>query len=264
MGGFVKGVLGGGGDAARGARDAARIQADYQKEALEYLKEREALPQEYREAALTRLAGGVGIGDGESQQVQIDKARQSPLFAAIMGGRDAGEESILRNRAATGGLRSGGTQEALYDYNTQLENTALLESYNQQQNQLGQLAGLGSYAPQIAQQTSNIGQTLAQGKVAATQARQTGNQQGFNNLLGLGSLAITAFSDIRLKDNIKPIGEWNGYTWYEWDWNKKANKIGLYGKGWGVMAHEVFKHNPEAIGQKEGYITVDMKALEAA
>lgn len=258
---------GGGDDAADASRDAAQIRADYEREALDYLKEREALPQEYREAALDRLAGGVGIGTGESQEAQIERARNSPLYNAIMGSQQSGEEAILRNASMTGGFRSGNVQDNLYDYNTQLENRALLESYNQQQQQLQGLAGLPSLAPAIAQSTSGIGQTLAQGEIAAAQAQQTGGQQGINNMFGLGQLGLSAyeaFSDIRLKDNIRHIGKKNGHNWYKWDWNQEAYKLGLSGESEGYMAHEIMKVRPDAIKEIDGYIAINMNRLEAA
>jgi hypothetical protein len=194
----------------------AEVQAQSQREALEYLKQREAMPQQFREAGLQRLGGlyglegGVGapqpeIGGIGSQQQLIDQARQSPLYGALMGGREAGEEAIMRGASATGGLRSGNVQSAMYDYNTQLQNQALLQSYNQQmENQIRMqqqqeqglrgLAGLPSYAPQIAsgmagvgatlgQGVSGAGQTLAQGQVASGQAWQQG-LQGISDIAG--------------------------------------------------------------------------------
>lgn len=128
------------------------------------------------------------------QQDLIQQAMASPLYGAMMGGREAGEEAIMRRAGATGGLRSGNVQEAMYDYNTQLQNQALLQSYNQQLQGLQGLAGLPSYAPQIAGQMAGVGQTLgqgmigagtsrAQGQVASGQALQQG-LQGVSNIVG--------------------------------------------------------------------------------
>ena len=50
--GNIVGNLFGGGVGKKDASKAANIQADYQREALDYLKQTEALPQQYREAAL--------------------------------------------------------------------------------------------------------------------------------------------------------------------------------------------------------------------
>ena len=278
-------LFGGGGDdaadAAHQASDAqaratiegAKIAAASQREGLDYLKEREALPRQFSEQGLKGLAGILGLEGGTgSQQDLIDRAIRSPLYQSIMGGQEAGEESILRNASMTGGLRSGNTQYNLYDYNTQLQNQALLQSYNQQLQGLTGLAGLGSNANQIATMTGQVGQTLgqgisgageirAQGQIAGAQAQQAGRQQGFGNLLGLGGLGLAMFSDRRLKKNIEKIGEVNGYNWYMWDWNVVANKMGLEGKSEGVLADELVITDPECIGIKDGFMIVDYMKL---
>lgn len=258
--------------AAAASQAAAGTQAQYQQEALDYLKQQEALPTEIRNQALQQLQG-LYMGDQPlyDQQQLIQQAQASPLYGAIMGGQQAGEEAILRQAGATGGLRSGDPQAALADYNTQLQNQALLESYNQQlgmqQQQLGgiqSLAQLPSGAGQIAGLTSGIGQTLAQGQTAAAQAQLAGSQQNVGNLLGLGQLGIGVaglFSDIRLKENIEYQGRENGYPVYTWDWNETAKKLGMTGSGYGVIADELEKINPDAVGERDGYKTVNYEMI---
>ena len=282
MGGLVDLIFGSddAGDASREASNvqaqsqirAAEIQAQSQREALGYMKEREALPRQFSEGALRGLGGIYGLAGGTgNQQDLINRAIQSPLYQSIMGGQEAGEESILRSASMTGGLRSGDVQSNLYDYNTQLQNQALLQSYNQQLQGLQGMAGLPSNTNQIAQQMSGIGQTLgtgiagagqtqAQGIVGGTQADLQSRQQGMNNMLGIGSL-IAAFSDRRLKKNIEKIGEVNGHNWYMWDWNIVANKMGLEGKSEGVLADEIIKTNPECIGLRHGFMMVNYTKL---
>jgi len=253
----------GGDDAADASREGAELQAQGQREALAYLKEREAIPRQFSEGALRGLGGLYGLegGTGDQQEL-IDRAISSPLYQSIMGGREAGEESILRSASMTGGFRSGGTQSNLYDYNVQLQNKALLESYNQQLQGLTGLAGLPSNTNAIAGQMAGIGQTLGQGEIAAGQAQQAGKQQGFGNLLGLGGLASAyMFSDRRLKKNLEKIAEVNGHNWYMWDWNIVANKMGLDGKSEGVLADELVTTNPECIGIKDGFMIVDYVVL---
>jgi hypothetical protein len=279
---FVTDFLFGSDDAADDAADSAltgaQLQAQGQQEALAYMKEREKLPRQFSEGALKGLGGIYGLEGGTgSQQDLIDRAIQSPLYQSIMGGQEAGEESILRNASMTGGLRSGDVQSNLYDYNTQLQNQALLQSYNQQLQGLQGMAGLQSNTNAIAGMTANIGQTLGQGHIAAGQAQQVGSQQGIGNLLGLGDIAGQAgafeglggllskgigwigslFSDRRLKNNLEKIGKVNGHNWYIWDWNIVANKMGLEGKSEGVLADELVKTNPECIGIKDGFMIVD-------
>lgn len=253
--------------AAGAATTAAATEAQAQREALEYTKEREAIPQQFREASLKRLGGLYGLPGGVGTERQfISQAIKSPLYQEIMGGREAGEEAILRSAAATGGLRSGNVQEALYDYNTQLKNQALLQAYNQRLAGLTGLSGLPSAAPQIAQQMAEIGQTQAAGITAAGQAQQAGMQQGIGNLMGLGQLGISAygagmFSDRRLKKNIKKIGKANDFNIYSWDWNVVAEKMGLKGETIGVMADEIYETNPEAVSIVDLFLFVDYSKL---
>ncbi len=251
-----------GSDASNASIQASETQAKYQREALNYLKEIEEIPQAFRQEALTKLGGIYDLEGGEgSQQKLIDQALASPLYGALMSGQEAGEESILRSAAATGGLRSGNVQDALYDYNTQLQNQALLSAYNEQLSGLQGLSGIGSNANTIAGLTSGIGTTLSQGQIAAAQAEQAASQQGFGNLLGLGQLGLSAyssglFSDRRLKKNIKLIGQVKGWNWYRWDWNIVAQKMGLKGECQGCMADEVYAKIPDAVILKDLFLWV--------
>ena len=176
--------------AAGTATGAAQTAAGYQQQALDYLKSREQVPLEISGGALQQLGGLYGLPGGVgSQQTFIDQARQAPLYGAIMGGRQAGEEGIMRHAGMTGGLRSGNVQEALYDYNTQLENRALMGAYGEQLGGLQYLAGMQPQgAGAIAGLTAGIGTTLAGGQAEAAQARETGTA----NLIGLGGAAYQA------------------------------------------------------------------------
>lgn len=167
-------------DAAAGAA-AAQLQA--QREQLAYLKEVDALPREYREAALKKLNEMYNTPGG-GQQI-ISEAMQSPLYSAIMGGQKAGEQAILRNQAATGGLRSGSTQSNLVDFNTNLQNTALLTAYEDRTQGLKGLANLPSQSTNIATTIGNMGTTAAQGIQAQGQAFQQG-LQGVTGAIGSG------------------------------------------------------------------------------
>jgi len=263
---------------ASASLSAAEIEAASQERALDYLKEREAVPQELREGALKGLGGAYGVQGGEGNQQQyIDQALSSPLYGALMGGKEAGEDAILRSASATGGLRSGNVQSNLYDYNVQLENQALLQSYNQQMAGLSGLAQLPSNANAIAAQQSSIGQTLgqgqlaagtaySQGQVASGQAWQAGMQGIGNNLMGTANLGINAysagmFSDRRLKENIKKIGEYKGFNIYSWDWNIVAQKMGMLGSTIGCMADEVYTQAKEAVSIKNLFMFIDYSKI---
>jgi hypothetical protein len=179
----VGSLVGSESEGSKAARHAMERQMDWQQKALDYMMESDELPQELRQQAMSMLGGLYGLEGGEgSQQMLIDQARESPLYGSIMGGQKAGEESIMRNAAATGGLRSGNVQANMYDFNVNLQNRALLESYNQQLSGLSGLAKLPSNAQNIAGQYNTMGQTYAQGRVGYGQAQAAAQEQGMEYL----------------------------------------------------------------------------------
>jgi hypothetical protein len=249
--------------AAESAQEGAAIQANAQREALDYLKETEAIPQELREGALTTLGGLYGIGGNPNEA--LARITNSAAYQNVLGSRAAGEEAILRNAGATGGLRSGNASDALARYNMDLQQQA----YNTGLQGLSGLAQLPSNANTIANSTAGIGQTLGQGQVAAGQAIQAGRGLALSSAVSAGGSVYggsalgsgISFSDTRLKSNIKPAGTRNGFPWYTWTWNDEAANLGLFGDDEGVMAHEVADIKPEAIRLAGQYLTVDYSAL---
>jgi hypothetical protein len=191
-------VLGGltGADAADATKEAANTSAAAQMQQLNYLKEINAMPQQYKEQALAKLNALYGGGDAGAgvQQGLIDQAKTSPMYTELMGGLKQGENAILRNASATGGLRSGNTNMALADYGTQLSNQALTSSYNQQLSGLSGLAGLPTNEAQIGNTMAGIGATRAAGIAGAAQANQAGMQNLLNTGLGIVGLGIKAAS----------------------------------------------------------------------
>lgn len=271
-------------NAADSAEKAARIQAAAQREALEYLKETEAIPQAFREGALTNIGAYYGIGidpeTGEfmqidatmpTQQQQIDQAMASPLYSSIMSGREAGEEALARRGAMGSGLRGGATTSSLINYNTDLQNEALMSSFQDQRNQEAQrLSGLGSLAQipsnvnAIANTQMGIGQTQAQGVTAAAQARQDamGNLFGLGGQLGSAALMAPVVSDVRLKDDIVRISETSHpyIDKYEWEWRKESGKKG---REKGFLAQEIESVWPEfVVTGADGYKRIMKDKIE--
>lgn len=183
VGDVVSGVFGGD-EAADSAEDAAQISADAQREALAYLKEREEIPEQFRESALQRLGGFWDLPGGVgSQQETIARARASPYFQSRL---KEGEEAILRSASATGRLRSGTVPAAVGSF----ADRTLAEAIDKELLGLSELGRLPSNARAIAEQTSGIGHTLAQGQIAGSQAQQSAMGTGLNALIGLGGLFI--------------------------------------------------------------------------
>jgi hypothetical protein len=76
-----------------------------------------------------------------------------------------------------------------------------------------------------------------------------------------GSFIPMGPSDVRLKDNLVPLGEHKGLTVYRWDWNEDAEALGLHGREYGYVAQEVQEIYPHAIGERDGYLTVNYGAI---
>jgi len=117
-----------------------------------------------------------------------------------------------------------------------------------QMNFLGLGLGQGTQMLSVNQAASSAGANTQMSGANSLNSVQTayGNMQNqarmntMSTLGGVGSSAIAA-SDRRLKKNIKLIGNISGINFYVWTWNKKANKLGLYGYDYGVIAQEVKK-----------------------
>lgn len=264
---------------ARAIERGAEAQLQAQREALDYLRETEAVPGEIREDALRELSG-LFLGDENPFQIDqaqlIEQAKGSPLYEAITGTLDTSQEA-LRRQGIAGGL-SGSTdlEAALVRDRQQVQQQALLQSYNQALGQeryeqqagiagIQNLAGLPSLAPQIAAGITGLGQTEAQGIIGARQAKTQAEQARIGNILGAigvgaqgGAALGTAFSDRRLKDSIQFTGETvNGFRWYSWIWNRTAEDLGLRGSCAGVMADEVEVVRPDLVTEVGGYKAVN-------
>lgn len=153
---------------------AGIAQQDKQFEAIQ------ALLKPYVDAgtpALNAQQELIGLKGGSAQQQAIDALRASPQFTSLLA---QGENSILSNASATGGLRGGNVQAALAQYSPQL----LAQTINDQYARLGGLtsigqnaaAGVGNAGMQTGNNITNLlqqqgaalaGGALAQGKAQA-------------------------------------------------------------------------------------------------
>ena len=243
------------GAGARAVASGTRQQVDAQREALQYMKEREAVPQQFREGALNRLGGFYGLEGGDPGALQA--IQNNPIYQATIGQLPQQEEAILRNQSATGALRSGGTDMML----AQNQQNNQLNAY---QNVLGGLQGfasLPSNANNIASATAGIGVTQRQGTIGEAQSLAAGQQAAFDQTVGAIQTGAALFSDIRLKTNVKSSGTRYGQSWFTWDWNKVAISLGLSGSSEGVIADKLLQTRPDLVGSKDGYLTVNYEGL---
>ncbi|QJF31721.1 hypothetical protein HIN86_15385 [Acinetobacter baumannii] len=179
-------------NAANQAADA-QIQSnqaaiDEQKRQFDAIQE---LMKPYVNAGTGALAGQqdlLGLNGASKQQAAIDAINNSQAMQTYM---QQGENAILQNASATGGLRGGNTQSALSQFRPQLLNQLI----NQQYQNLGGLtsigqnaaAGVGNAGMQSANTIGNLlqqsgaaqaGNALAQGQASASQWAGIGNLVG--------------------------------------------------------------------------------------
>lgn len=148
----------------------------------------QALLKPYSDAgtqALTAQGNLAGVNGAQAQQTAISGIQNGPLFQGL---QKQGENSILQNASATGGLRGGNVQGALAQFSPQLLNQLI----NQQYSQLGGLTSLGENASamtgnaglqsanSISSLLGNAGQAQAGGIIG--QANATNN--GINSIVG--------------------------------------------------------------------------------
>ena len=79
---------------------------------------------------------------------------------------------------------------------------------------------------------------------------------------GMVGAGMTAFSDVRLKENIKHVDQIDGINMYTWDWKDEEMSWPM---NYGVIAQEVAQTHPEAVTRGDhGYLMVDYSKLGRA
>jgi hypothetical protein len=130
----------------------------------------------------------VGANGNVAQQSAIDAIKNSSQFNEL---NKQGQDAILQNASATGGLRGGNVQGALGQFSPALLNSLISEQYNR----LGGIAGVGANAAagvgNAGLQTGVNNANLLQQQGAAVAGGQlavgAGAQNGLNSIIqGLG------------------------------------------------------------------------------
>jgi hypothetical protein len=178
--------------ATQALQDSTNQAIEFQQQALDTQREDLSPYTEAGAAALQQQQALMGALGQDAQQQALQGIQQGSQFQAM---QQQGENAILQNASATGGLRGGNTQAALGQFRPQLLNQLV----NQRFNQLGGLAGMGQASAagvgQAGQQgAANIGNLLGQqGQAnAANQLNQYALQKGaVTDLIGLGTQIAT-------------------------------------------------------------------------
>lgn len=145
--------------------------------------------------ALASQADLLGLRGDANQQTAIDAIKNGSEYQEYV---KQGEEAILQNASATGGLRGGNTQGALAEFRPQLLNSLI----NQRFGQLGTLStgGQNSAAQTAAAGTttsanvSNLLSSIGSAKAGNALAQGAATSQFWNGIgSALGTLAGKSF-----------------------------------------------------------------------
>ncbi len=163
------------GDAASAAAQGDQQAIAVQQQNMDMLNK---MLKPWRQAGKMGLGGQLdllGLNGNDAQAASIAALEKSPQFTSLV---QSGENALLQNASATGGLRGGNTSAALAQFRPQML-SQIIES------QYGKLAGLSALGENAAAQTgnnmqnstnaisgylSNIGQTNAMGQIAQGQS----------------------------------------------------------------------------------------------
>jgi hypothetical protein len=125
--------------------------------------------------AFERQLDLAGLRGPQAQQAAIGQVQAQPRFGTLM---RTGEEAILANASATGGLRGGNTQNALARFRSDL-------LANEIEREYARMGGLTAFGQGVSQNLAQLGQASGASGVAA--GLQTG--QGIANLQGAAGAA---------------------------------------------------------------------------
>lgn len=183
-------------------------------------------------------------------------------------------QSNAQQRGLTGSsIESAGMEQAASQANTGLIQSLIplltqtgTFDINNTQGYYGNLAGAvgQNNAQQI--QLSEFQNQLYAMQQGAGEAARAQEQAGLYSMLGqLGGGAAMgagyAFSDIRVKEDIKPLGTHKGHKWYAFKYRQDTPFRLPKGPQVGVMGHEVVKTRPDCVSLKEGHFLVDYRRL---
>lgn len=184
------------------ARTAANAQIEASDKGVEEQRRQfdalQALLKPYADAGLSGLTGQqnlLGINGTAAQQAAINNINNSSEMQTYL---QQGENAILQNASATGGLRGGNTQAALAQFRPQLLNQLINQRYQNLAGMtaLGQnaAAGTGNAGMQTASNISNLYQQTgaAQAGAALAQGQASANMwNGVSSTIGtLGGMKL--------------------------------------------------------------------------
>ena len=159
LGGVASSAIGAGAARSAGAAQerAAQLGVEEQRRQFDAMRELLSPYVKAGDPALQAIMGAAGLLGPGSQQAFADQQSQSPMFQALA---RQGEDAILQNASATGGLRGGNVQGALGQFRPALLNQFIEQQYGRLSGiaQMGQnsAAGVGMAGMQTGNNIANL------------------------------------------------------------------------------------------------------------
>jgi hypothetical protein len=194
---------------------------------------------------------------GFSQAAGLAQADLAQRMAAAQAGMGAAGAGLQQQVAGLGAQMAAGEAERVLG---QQGLDALYEQYMLQQQypltQFGVLTGAAGAIP-AGYGTKNTTERDPMGTLG-------GVLGGIGSAgKGLSALGFMPFSDARLKENIRSLGQVGDFNLYEWDWNEEGVAAGAAVEPtYGVIAQEVEQIRPEYVVMgDDGYRRVNYGAI---
>ena len=239
-----------------------------------------------------QLSGVTERGAGNLATAGLNVAGQQAGLQQAMGGLSernasnlastglgiAGQLSGIQGTVAGGRTRAG--EQIAQNIGSTTSNLANLQ--NAEGAALAQILDGGQFAEIMAKAGITDANTLQQlatllANISTGQGSQStglggipGVTQTEGALAGIGKAAAgagaamtgyAAMSDIRLKENIVPIGKIGLHNFYTWDWKAEALPIVGNQGTVGVIAQEAQKISPDAVFEVDGILKVDYSRI---
>ena len=258
---------------------------------------RNALDQAARTGSQLRSAGFTQAANLAQQDVarrqQANQMNAAQQMQAMLANQSAGLQASTANSRLSQANAQNALQAMLANQGMQLAGSGQRLAAGQQLANIGNLGfGQAQDVQSNFQQQGAMQQALQQQLLDAAKQQYQGytgaGNAALQNLIGAisgapipssttqssspglldvattGALLFSAFSDRRLKKDIKKVGELdNGLNVYTWKWNEEGKKLASNNQPEiGVIAQEVQEVIPEAVAKgSHGYLTVNYGAL---
>jgi hypothetical protein len=186
------------------SKDAAKLQAEVGLKGIEEQKRQfeaiQALLKPYVGAGTGALSGVTnlsGAGGAEAERAAIQAVQNSPEYLEAI---RSGENALLQNASATGGLRGGNIQSALAQFRPQVLSAAINDRYGRLSNLaglgLGAATQTGVFGNAATNNITNLQQQIGNVRAGGILAEGSRDALNFNNLLqgiGAGARIFGAF-----------------------------------------------------------------------